>query len=184
MGDNSLRCLTCQGKLGPAVVELRCEVCSILFWIQNLLVSDRFPAIGGRFVVPELRAAYYKALEVADSYQRHKQGGEPPRSEDKGLTEEEPRVAETTPKSRPAVKPEKSPKSPTPEKKEEKIETDKASYVKEEREEEALEKKGRDIEKKSRGEEPSSSVRGRSPRRSPIRRSRSPRSLNGGDLRS
>ena len=78
MGDPGLRCLTCLGKFGPPVGDLRCEFCVLLYRLQDLVVSERFPQTGIKFVTPDLRGAYYKALEVADSYRHFTQGGPPP----------------------------------------------------------------------------------------------------------
>ena len=58
MGEPPLRCLTCQGKFGRAVAELRCNVCVALFRLQCLLVSDEFPAEHIQLVYPEVRGAY------------------------------------------------------------------------------------------------------------------------------
>jgi hypothetical protein len=95
------------------IADLRCELCGLLFWIQDLVVSSRFPINGARFVCPELRGACYKAkaLEVADSFHRAIQGGPgPPRTEDKG----KPLVVE--PKAKPPVKAEEpaTAAAPTP----------------------------------------------------------------------
>jgi len=174
MGESALRCLGCQGKLGPPIVDLRCEVCSIIFWTQDLLCSDRFPGAGARFVVPELRGAYYKALEVADSYQRAARGGSgPPRAEDKRETLDKSPDLQTTPKAKPAVKVEENPPKPTRGE-----ESDKGSAAREDREEEVKEEKPvkregeRNIRGEGRGGEASSSARGPTPRRSRSRHSR------------
>ena len=82
MGEPPLRCLTCQGKFGRAVAELRCNVCVALFRLQCLLVSDECPAEHIQLVYPEVRGAYLRALEVCDVQRRADQGGAaPPRAE-------------------------------------------------------------------------------------------------------
>lgn len=86
MGEPPLRCLTCQGKFGRAVAELRCNECVTLFRLQCLLVSDECPAEHIQLVYPEVRGAYLRALEVCDVQRRADQGGAaPPRAEGKSL---------------------------------------------------------------------------------------------------
>ena len=106
MGDPSLRCLTCGGKFGAPVSDLRCELCSLVFRFQDVVSSDRFPATGGQFVVPDLRSLYLKSLEVCDSYLRFQQGDkESPRTQEGEAKKEEPdKQLLTTPKVKPPVK--------------------------------------------------------------------------------
>lgn len=100
MGDESLRCLGCQGKFGRPLANLRCDVCGLIFRLQDVIYSERFPALGSEFITPELRGVYYRALEVVDTYQRSLQGGSvPPRSEEATQVD-----LQTTPKAKPAVK--------------------------------------------------------------------------------
>eukprot|EP00435_Cladocopium_sp_Y103_P062531 s758_g24.t1 len=106
MGDGSLRCLGCQGKFGPLFADLRCELCCLSFRLQDILHSDRFPEIGGKFITPDIRGVYYKALEICDGYSRQVQGGSVPPGT--GVEAPSGPVAEelksTTPKAKPPVK--------------------------------------------------------------------------------
>ena len=175
MGDPGLRCLTCLGKFGPPVGDLRCEFCVLLYRLQDLVVSERFPQTGIKFVTPDLRGAYYKALEVADSYRHFTQGGPPPpRPEDKKLPLVEPKVAETTPKSRPPVKESIGEAEVSGVKEEEREgEIEPSSSVKEEEEKVSRKEK----KKRDRGEEnPSEEARPRRETRSERSRSRRSRS--------
>ena len=108
MGDESLRCLTCRGKFGPLVADLRCEVCNLVFRFQDVILSDRFPPTGSQFVVADLRGVrgvYHKSLEICDSYSRFKPGdkGSPreEKAEEKGVSADN---LQTTPKARPPTR--------------------------------------------------------------------------------
>eukprot|EP00435_Cladocopium_sp_Y103_P008171 s1332_g2.t1 len=98
-------------KFGPLFADLRCELCCLSFRLQDILHSERFPEIGGKFLTPDLRGVYYKALEICDAYARGAQGGKgPPGPEEKGpeapIPEE---LQSTTPKAKPPVKEEPTP---------------------------------------------------------------------------
>ena len=83
MGDESLRCLTCRGKFGPLVADLR----NLVFRFQDVILSDRFPPTGSQFVVADLRGVYHKSLEICDSYSRFKPGDKgSPREEKAGVS--------------------------------------------------------------------------------------------------
>ena len=100
MGDESLQCLSCQGKFGRIIGNLRCEPCGLIFRLQDVLYSERFPAVGVNFVTPDLRGVYHKALEISDTYIRGLPG-------DKGspcTPGVEAEVHQTTSKARPPVK--------------------------------------------------------------------------------
>lgn len=104
MGDSGLRCQTCLGKFGPVVGELRCALCSLLARYQTLLLSDRFPAAGGEFALPELQSAYHRALEVAESYHQYRGGAGPPGNSEGSAPGVGGHDLQTTPKAKPPVK--------------------------------------------------------------------------------
>ena len=68
MGDSSLRCEECGGKLGGVLAENRCVICYTLNRLRSLLLSERFPASAAFTVSGELRSVYWRALEVADHH--------------------------------------------------------------------------------------------------------------------
>ena len=171
MQDSGLRCLNCVGKLGPLIGDLRCEFCCLVFRLQDLVVSDRFPAAGVRFVTPELRTAYHRALEVADSYLHAGQGDKgSPRVGDKGAAPEEAPGLSTTPKAKPAVKVEAVEEASSSRPKEEEKSPEEGEKPKESKEEKKARKKEKKRREREQGGtlEPAASVR-----RSPSRRSRS-----------
>lgn len=185
-GDTGLRCLTCLGKLGPPIAELRCEFCCLLFRLQDLVVSDRFPGAAIRFVTPELRGAYYRALEIADSYLHTSQGGrDPPRVEDKGAAGAEAPNPRTRPKGGSPPKEKAAEEATSSRPKEEERSPEKIEKTKEEAKEKKSKKK--DKKKKTKVEEntpePASSVRRSRSRRSRSRRSRRSREGRSRDRR-
>lgn len=173
MGDEVLRCSNCSGKFGPVVGDQRCGLCGLLHRYQTLLVSDRFPGVGGQFALPELQGAYHKALEIAESYHQHQQGGAvPPRSSDS----EAPGVGgvglQTTPKAKPPIKGEVEEKSVVVK---EEIEESSPKDTTKERSPLPRRYEGPKKEKKSRPRDPSGGERARSSGIRRGERSRSPR---------
>ena len=84
MGDGSLRCVDCQGRLGKPEAEQRCGLCLSLYRLRDLVLSERFPAIGSSQIGPLVRTAYWTALELTEAYHRAQQGGENPPSGEGG----------------------------------------------------------------------------------------------------
>ena len=109
MGEEALRCLDCQGKFGRAILDLRCNVCSSLFRVKDLLLSEQFPAACGQYIEPLVRAAYHRGLEFADTARRINSVGAESvfGPKDKQVKFEPGEVQPGSyPKSRPACKPE------------------------------------------------------------------------------
>ena len=107
MGESALRCLDCLGKFGPPLQDLRCVVCSGVFRLRDLLLSERFPASGGTVVENLVLQAYYRGLEVADTFRRESAASSdtPPEQVDKSpiAKGDEPQPG-SFPKSKPAKK--------------------------------------------------------------------------------
>eukprot|EP00435_Cladocopium_sp_Y103_P072598 s2_g40.t1 len=153
-------------KLGAVVADLRCEYCLVLFRIQELVVSERFPPNGAPFCLADLRGAYYRALEVADSYLQSGQGGRVPPGKEE--SKEPIEKFTTTPKSKPPTKVESPEEETAVEAKEEEESPDKAPEREEKPRESHSERKERKRHRREEhpGGEPSSSARGHSRRRS------------------
>ena len=133
-----------------------------------MIYSDRFPALGGTFIAPELRGAYYRALEVSDTYTRGQQGDkESPGNIPPGQGD-----LQTTPKAKPPTKGEGSvvPEGPGECKAEEET-VNKAPVIKEERKSPLKERKSRSEGVEGRERARSSGVR-RQRERSPERSKR------------
>lgn len=96
-----LDCLDCRGKFGPVLAELRCSLCGQLFRLRQLVLSERFPADGVPVVEPQVKAALFAALEVADSYlSKQKDKGAQKDSSTPGEGSDKQYLLEATPKSK------------------------------------------------------------------------------------
>ena len=185
MGDQGLRCLDCRGKFGRPVADLRCATCGNLFKVKEFPLSEEYPPEGVVFAEVELRALVHNLKHTAQvlNQQLALGGGGPPETSKGSEAVDKGTALQTTPKSKPAVKGEHSPKaeasgSKGAEAKEESLEEEAVDHVPKEKE---SKKKRKAREENKRGRSPQSQEprkrkrKSRTPGRSRSRRRRESR---------